>query len=219
MKKLFVTLILLLFSVSTYAELSGYYNAGKTKVSEIKESFVGNENCPVYADTPLSKVSRPAWELEVGINAGMFPSNGAPQFRTDSFSGEVVHNLSNAFGVYAKYDSILYDKYNYVNSEYEPEWNNYLVSVGVHLYVTPVIRGFVGAGKMYAKDSEGNKPSLGTAFERGVKYDIALKGYKIVLVYKNVEAELSEEEPNITESSGSQTYSVFGISLSVPLGN
>ena len=216
MKKYVIALVLILFSLNSYAQLSKAYQAVEEKVT----TFVDGKKdvCPVYADTPMSKVIRQPWEIEVGFNLGILPSNGPPQFRSDSLSLELVHNMSNAFGVYLRYDTIKYEKYDYENSTYAPEWDNYSITGGAHLYLTPVLRVFGGFGKIMAKDEEGKEPDLGSAVEKGIKYDIPLGDYKIVLVYKIVEASLNSEDPEIEEATGEQNYSIIGVTLSIPFG-
>lgn len=218
MKKTILIIIACLFSFSAYAQLSEAYETTKEKV----KSFVSEkkEACPVYADTPMSKVERAPWEIEIGLNFLYDPSNGDSQFRTDSWSGEIVHNFSSAFGAFVKYDTIAFEKRNYDGSKYSKEWSGYSVAGGFHLYLTPIVRIYGAAGKIQLKDSNGNEPDYGTTFEKGIKIDIPLKdwGYKLVIAYRIVDASIASDNPDIQEALADGSYNSLTLTLSLPFG-
>lgn len=217
MKRLIIFAVIALLAVDAFSQ--GLSDAWTSTKETVTNTFTKEEKaCPVYAATPMAQIKRKPWEVEAGFNLLMFPSNGGPQIKTNSWGIEVVHNMSSVFAVYVRYDLINYEKYNYENSEYDKEWENYVVSGGAHLYLNPVVRVFGGFGKVYAADKDGNEPDLGTSVEYGVKYDIPLQGYKLVLFFKTVEARLTDDNPDIEESTGTQSYSVAGASLSIPFG-
>lgn len=217
MKKLILCLISLFVSISCYADFSGAYQAGKEKVV----NFVSNDNrCPIHSETPLSKIKRPPWEVEVGFNLMYSPSNGGYQFRTDSLTLEVVHNLSTVFGVFVKYDNINYDKDKYDNTKYDNEWTGYNAVAGVHIYITPIIRIYGGFGYFALKDNDGNQPDYETANELGIKFDIPMDkwGYKLVLGYKMVEAHIADDNLDASEAIADGSYNAISFTISLPFG-
>ena len=212
MKKIILILVLL-FPFSVNAQLSDAYNTTKEKVKGVI-----HRNSSPDTDPYSGNKMRRSWEIEAGFNAAFFPSNGSAQLRTDALTVELIHNMSNVFGAFVKYSIQRYEKFEYENSVYDKEWDNYSVIGGFQLYLMPKLRVYAGGGKVYAKDKDGNNPSLGAAIEKGIKYDFPISGYKIVVGYATVDAQMSDDKPDITESTGDQTHSFISVTLSIPFG-
>ena len=216
MKKLILVLLAVFLPFALSAQgLSGAYKRAKDVV------FVGDEPdaCPVYASTPYGEVVREAWEIELGLSLIAFPSNGPPQFMSDGISMTLIHNISASFGAYASYNSMTLNKYEYENSEYDDEWKVQAAHGGFHLYVSPIIRVYAGAGKVWMKDKQGNEPDLDMSVEKGISIDVPLGGYKAVIGYKAVEARLTDaEDSDVSEAYAEGSYSVVYVTLSIPLG-
>jgi len=215
MKKIILIVAVIFLSFPAYGQ--GLSNAYKTVKEKVVEK-VDPQACPVYDDTPIGEIIRQPWEIEVGINLLTSPSNGSAQFRTDNFSFEVIHNMSSAFGAYLRYDVLKYEKHKFEGSVYSEKWDNYGIFGGFHLYLSPTIRLFGGAGKIYAKDADGNEPDIKTSIEYGAKYDIPLKGYKFVTAFKVVDGQINKESPKLSEITGDQSYWAISTTLSIPFG-
>ena len=199
-----------------YSQLSSAYTTIKKTVTETVDKAPSVKNCPVYAYTPRGKILRSPWELEPQWNVIDIPANGRVQGRTENFGVQLNHNLSASFGVYARYGIRSTEKNTVDGAAYEEEWETQEALGGVHLYITPVIKIFGGAGKIWAKNEEG-EPELETAFERGLSFDVPLSDYKLVITYKIMEAQLAEEDPDVSEIVADGSYQSIGISLSIPL--
>ena len=216
--KIILILVSIFFSFSINAQqLSDAYNAGKEKIT----SFIEDKKiCPVYSDTPISKVERAPWEIEIGVNMISNPSNGDAQFRFDSWSGEVVHNFSSVLGAFVRYDALKYEKREYENTKYGTDWSGYSAVAGFHLYLMPTFRLYGGVGKIQLKDENGNEPDYENVVDFGLKYDIPLDswGYKVVVVYKIVNANLADEKIEAADAIADGSQNIIGLMLSLPFG-
>lgn len=218
MKKIILVLISFVFSISAYAQLDNAWQTTKKTVTEFTSK--DEKACPVYANTPISKVTRAPWELEIGINALFFPSNGSVQVRTDSFGIEVIHNLSNAFGAFVRYDALKFEKDEYKNTEYDKNWSGYSIVGGFHFYPMPIVRIYGAGGMISLKDDNGNEPDYGTVIERGAKIDLPLSswGYKAVLAYRIVDAKIDKDSKDVSDAIADGSYSSIGLYVSIPFG-
>lgn len=222
MKKLILFMALIFFAIPAYAQLSDAYNATKIKVTELVTSTEkSKDNCPVYSDTPRSQINRSAWEVELGFPFLDFPNNGPRQFRTDNFSLRVVHNLSSALNVYARYDKRSVDKYDYENSTYDPAWETFGFFAGIQLYVMPTFSVGYGIGYISAKDLNDEEVDLEAATEWVFSFHQPFWDgkYKVIFSYNAVEAKLQDAaEQDVSAAVADGSYSTLSASLSIPLG-
>lgn len=220
MKKLFIFIIASLFATQGYAQLDSAYQNTKEKISSIVKGE--EQTCPVYEDTPISKVKRVDWEFEIGMNFMVDPSNGDSQMRSDTWSIEAIHNLSSVFGIFARYDVTKFEKRKYKDSEYSNKWEGYTAVAGIHFYITPVLRIYGGLGTIDIKDNEDNRPDggYGTVIDRGLKYDIPLDkwGYKVVLSYRIIDADVAGDDVGSNDALADGSHNVLGVSVSIPFG-
>lgn len=215
MKRIILAAILLLLTIPAQAQLANAYKTVRETVTEVQ--LPGSQKqCPVHAYTPRGEVTRSPWELEPQWNIIDIPSNGRIQGRTENFGVQVVHNLSASFGVYVRYGIRNTEKVNVEGSKYEKEWETQEALGGAFLYLTPVIKVFGGAGKIWLSNSGGD-PELEAAFERGIAFDVPVSDYKLVITYKVMEAMLAKSNPDVSEITADGSYQSIGISLSIPL--
>ena len=217
MKRIILAAILLLLTIPAQAQLSNAYKTVRETVTEVQlPGAKSQKNCPVHAYTPRGEIMRSPWELEPQWNLIDIPSNGRVQGRTENFGIQINHNLSASFGVYVRYGIRTTEKNAVEGAAYNEEWKTQEALAGVHLYLTPVIKVFAGAGKIWLDNDEGS-PELEAAFERGIAFDIPISDYKLVIAYKVMEAMLAESNPDVSEIVADGSYQSIGVSLSIPL--
>ena len=180
-----------------------------------KQAIAEGVVCP---DTPLEKIKRPAFELELGIVLFDTPADGGPQFHLDNFYATLYHYLSPVFGLYGSYSSRKVEKNEYEDSVYDKEWSYQTLMAGVVFYPAPTVKLFLGGGKSIPKNSEGTE-SLNFAMEYGFGWDIPLNhlGYKLGVTVKAVEAGLSDKEAKMAASAADGSTNIVTISLMIPI--
>lgn len=216
MKKAYLFLILLFFAFPAFAQLSDAYSTVETKVTKLVNP--GKDTCPVYADTPMSKVNRPSFEVDFRIGLLDSPQGGSFAFRTDNFDLVLRHNLSSTLFAYGWYGTRNYEKPDYEWAGYGEKWTSRMVFGGIGVYLTPVISIYAAGGKVWLENENGDSPDLSMAIERGVSLDTPIGNNKVVISYRIVEAPLStEDEIDADEVMGDGSFSVLSVSFSVPL--
>ncbi len=227
MKKIILFAICSCFLFSNiYAQGFGdAYGSAKNKIVQVLTTETEEEEdknlCPIYADTPMSKVERAPWELVVKLPFMDFPVNGPPQFRFDNFNLGVIHNVSSALGVYITYGQRASDKYNYENSNYDPEWETVSVFAGIQFYITPIFKIAYGIGYISAEDKEGNTVEFEMPTEYIFSVDQAFWDgkYKLTFFYSAVRAPIKEAEgAEVSEAIADGSYSQLGVALVFPFG-
>ncbi len=216
-KKLILASMMICFSVTTFAAgLSDAYETAKTTVQKAIPNT--KTSCPVYADTPFQDIERADLDLvftfDLIDNPGEARYNVAP---LTNYHLQLNMNLSSSFFVYTWAGNRSTEKAKLVDAVYTEKWNSQMLFAGVGVYLTPVFKFHLGGGRIWLQDEDGNEPPLGMAIEYGVGYDFAWGANKIVLSWKMVEAQMSDEdEMTGAELQGSGSYMSMGIGLSIP---
>jgi len=220
MKKLFLAIALILFSAHSYAVIK---KTLPEKAEEVVSNFTQKKEtkkvCPVYSDSPMSEIERSPWELELGFNMMYSPTNGKPQFTLESWSAEVVHNLSSALGAYVRYDDLKFEKKDYNGLEYAGKWSGKAAAAGFQFYFFPTFRIYAGVGTAEMEAENGGKSDYGSFVDWGAKIDIPLEnwGYKAVIAYKvvGVDSKDDEGEADVLQD---WSYNAISFTLSFPFG-
>lgn len=219
----FISVFLMFFLIPFYLMAAGLQDAYKTVESKVTEitPIKSERKCSVYKDTPWHDVERANWEIFIRANTLDFPTAGDPAFRTDNWDFGVTHNLSSQLNAYIWFaPGKTTDKNDYEGSAYASEWESRMLFAGFGFYLFPTLKVFGGAGKVWAKDKDGNEPALSTAIERGLSVDVPLPGlnYKIEFSYRFIEASIdSDGDIPVEELPADQTFSSIAITLVIPL--
>lgn len=226
MKKAILILLVCFLPLTVFAQLADTAESIGNGIEVVKEKVFGDKDkesddkiCPVYSNTKYEDIVRRRWEIELGLNVLMEPTNGSIQGSIGSFTGSLTHNFTEAFGTYIRYDYINFTKDEYLDSPYHKNWNIQAGYWGFHLYIFPTFKAFIGAGTIQMKDGDGNSAELETPVERGISYDIPVYGYKIVLGYRTVSAKVADSNKKKSSTALSDgSYSAYSITLSLPFG-
>jgi len=216
MKKLVILVVFLMLSVSAYADFGSGYTKMKETVFSVAEPALKN-NCPVTASTPFAEVNRADLDIEFRLNVLDSPSGGYYNFYTENFDVQITYNLTSGFFVYGWYGNRNTEKPSYEGSAYDPGWESRMVMGGAGIYLTPVLKIYGGAGKIWLENDNGDEPGLDTAIERGISLDVPWEGgKKIVVSYRFIDARLGDEDPDIVDSQGNGSFSSVSLSFSIP---
>lgn len=229
MKKLFSSLLIILFSIFFLLLSTPLQAADEGFITRIGKFIDGKKQtaecptCPtksgvVCPSTPYDEIKRPPFEIEARLDGFATPAQGSAQFHMENFSFTFKHNFSPVLNVYGAYSVATLEKTAYENSLYDETWHYQTVMGGIGWYVHPIIEIFGGAGKVMAKNSEGSE-DLGLAVEYGIKAHYALNplGYKFIFGLVTREVPLADEGVDINRSAaeGSATYIFAGVALPV----
>ncbi|MCK5606248.1 hypothetical protein KAR91_30390 [Candidatus Pacearchaeota archaeon] len=218
MKKTILVAILLLFSFPAFADFG--YKATKEKVFGV----VSQEKlCPTYPNTPFSDIKRADLDIEMRFNVLDSPTGGDYKFNlSENIDLNVVYNVTSGWYGYMWYGERNAVKEEYPDSDYEPEWSSRMLVAGIGIYLTPVLKVFIGGGRIWLENENGEEPILETAVERGIALDIPLgtsSPGKFVLAFRIIDSKLDieDEDKTITQSQGSGSFNSVSIGFSFPL--
>lgn len=223
MKKLFMILIIMIFSTSVYSgPIDDMFDFGSEKTGDIV-SKVTPERCPITNDTPLNKIDRPIYEMGAVLNVFDFPNGGDAQMRVENWNLSLIINLGPTFHAYSWMGSrsTTKNKYTYQNEKYayDEDWSSTMIFAGFGLYLVPQFRIFAGVGNVTMENTKGDVPSLSTGMEIGVGWSENFYGNRIEIVYKTVIAPVSGNNIPAEQAIATGSHNSMSIGLHFPLGN
>lgn len=223
MKKLFMVLVLTMFSLSVSAKtFSEMFNIGKDKAGDAVEKVTQTKRCPITNETPLKAIDRPPFELGASWGIIDSPAGGQTQVRVENVNITAIGNLGPTFHWYTWIGTRTTEKdeYEYPDTEepYDKKWQSTMGFAGFGLYILPTMRVFVGAGQIKVTNALGDPPALGTAQEYGIAWSQNWYSNRIEVMYRVVNAPLSDNSPSVYDAIASGSYNSMSIGLFFPLG-
>jgi hypothetical protein len=222
MKKFILAIILITISSTSYSKtFAEMFAFGKEKTGDI----VGNvtKRCKITENTPLKDIIRPPFELGASWGIIDSPAGGQTQVRVENVNITAVGNLSSTFHWYAWVGTRTTEKdeYEYPDSEkpYDQKWQSTMGFAGFGLYILPTIRLFGGAGQIQLDNADGDPPQLGTAQEYGIAWSQTWYNNRIEIMYRVVNAPLSDDMPSVYDAVASGSFNAISIGLFFPLGD
>ncbi len=221
MKKLFIVLVLVIFSGQCMADdlLSDIFDFGEEKASDAIDLV---KKCPITNDTPITKISRPVYEMGAVFNVFDFPAGGDAQARIENINLSLIINLGPTFHAYAWTGSRNTRKNKYTYQEdmegFDEEWSSTMIFAGFGLYLVPKFRIFAGAGQVTMENTQGEVPSLNTGIEYGAGWSEDFYGNRLEITYKAIIAGVSGDDVPVEQSVASGSHNSISIGLYFPIG-